>query len=63
VAEHILARYQHAGIPYSGSDPRFLIQHVIARSNFEEVPTQLTQEFVDDAFQNLLIAEETAPTP
>jgi predicted ATPase with chaperone activity len=63
VAEHILARYQHAGVPHSGSDPRFLVEHVIARSNFEHVPTQLTQEFVDDAFQNLLIAETTAPTP
>jgi len=63
LAEHILARYEHAGVWHSGSDPRFLVEHVIARSNFEDVPTQLTQEFVDDAFQNLLIAEETAPTP
>ena len=63
VAEHILARYQHAGVRHSGSDPRFLVEHVIARSNFEHVPTQLTQEFVDDAFQNLLIADATAATP
>jgi predicted ATPase with chaperone activity len=63
VAEHILARYQQAGVPHSGSDPRFLVEHVIARSNFEHVPTQLTKEFVDDAFQNLLIAEPTTPTP
>ncbi len=63
MAEQILARYQRTGAPLSGSDPRFLVEHVIARSNFEHVPTQLTQEFVDDAFQNLLIAETTAPTP
>jgi predicted ATPase with chaperone activity len=63
VAQHILARYQRAGAPASGSDPRFLVEHVIARSNFENVPTELTQEVVDDAFLNLLIEDTTAPTP
>ncbi len=61
VAKHILARYERAGAPHSGCDPRFLVQHVIARSKFEHIPTRLTQEFVDDAFRNLLIEEPSAP--
>jgi len=63
LAEHILGRYEQAGAPFSGSDPRFLIGHVIARSNFECIPPQLTQEFLDDAFQNLLIEDTSSPTP
>jgi len=63
LAEHVLGRYEQAGAPLSGSDPRFLIGHVIARSNFECIPVQLTQEFLDDAFQNLQIEETSSPTP
>ena len=58
VAEHVLARYDRTGAPFSGSDPRFLVGHVVARSNFELASPELKIEYLDDAFQNMLVAAE-----
>jgi hypothetical protein len=61
VAEYIVARYQRAGAPLSGADPRFLVQHIIARANFEQGPRSFTRSYVDDALRNVLLSEEAAP--
>ena len=62
VARYVLDRYERSGLRFSGADPRFLVEHVIARSVFEHTPTELTEAFLDDAFQHLLIEDpEGAP--
>ncbi len=54
--------YPEAGIPLSGSHPRFLIEHVLARCAFEDVPPELSLTRVRDALQNLVV-DEAAPRP
>jgi predicted ATPase with chaperone activity len=45
------------GTPLAGYQPKFIVEHVLARCAFDGVPTELTVERVRDALRNLVLGE------
>ena len=55
--------YPKTGVPISAAHPKFVIDHVIERCHFSEIPVQVTLELVHDAVENLVVDGEPPPVP
>jgi len=55
--------YPKTGVPISAAHPKFVVDHVIERCHFSEIPVQVTLELVHDAVENLVVDGEPPPVP
>jgi hypothetical protein len=55
--------YPKTGVPISGAHPKFVVDHVIERCHFSEIPVQITLDLVHDAVENLVVDGEPPPVP
>jgi hypothetical protein len=55
--------YPKTGVPVSSAHPKFVVDHVIERCRFSEIPVQITLELVHDAVENLVVDDEPPPVP
>jgi hypothetical protein len=54
--------YPETGLPSAAFHPKFIVEHVVARCNFEGVPPRLTVDRVKEALQNLLVSDTARAT-
>jgi predicted ATPase with chaperone activity len=52
--------YPETRTPHAAFHPKFIVEHVMATCHYENIPPQLTHDFVQDALQHLLIVEPTS---
>ena len=55
--------YPKTGVPISAAHPKFVVDHVIERCHFSEIPVQITLDLVHDAVENLVVDGEPPPVP